>query len=62
VGAEEEVHAVRARGAGEAIEVGDVARARKVIRGGGAGAKKSNIVKATAAVILAVIQPISLQC
>jgi hypothetical protein len=33
VGAVEEVEAVGARGTGEAIEVGDVARAGKVVRG-----------------------------
>jgi len=60
VGAVEEVEAVGARGAGEAIEVGDVARAGKVVRGGAAGARKSNIVKASAAAILAAIQPLSL--
>jgi hypothetical protein len=66
VGAVEEVEAVGARGAGEAIEVGDaveagdIARAGKVVRGGAAGARKSNIVKDSAAAILAAIQPLSL--
>jgi hypothetical protein len=66
VGAVEEVKAVGARGPGEAIEVGDaveardIARAGKVVRGGAAGARKSNIVKASAAAILAAIQPLSL--
>jgi len=60
VGAVEEVEAVGASGTGEAIEVGDVARAGKVVRGGVAGARKSNIVKASAAPILAAIQPLSL--
>jgi len=66
VGAVEEVEAVGARGAGEAIEVGDaveagdIARAGKIVRGSVAEARKSNIVKASAAAILAVIQPLSL--
>jgi hypothetical protein len=66
VGAVQEVEAVGARGAGEAIEVGDaveagdITRAKKIVRGGVAGARKSNIVKASAAAILAVIQPLSL--
>ena len=60
MGAVEKVEAVGARGTGEAIEVEDNARAGEVVRGGVAGARKSNIVKASAAAILATIQPLSL--
>jgi len=66
VGAVGEVEAIVARGAGEAIEVrdaveaGDMARAGKVVRGAAAGARNSNIVKASTAAILAAIQPLSL--
>jgi hypothetical protein len=68
VGAVEQVEAVGARGAGEVIEVRDadaveardIARAGKVVSGGASGARKSNIVKASAGAILAAIQPLSL--
>ena len=66
MGAVGEVEVVVAMGAGEAIEVGDaveagdIARAGRVVRGGAAGARKSNIFKASAAAILAAIQPLSL--
>jgi len=65
-GAVDVVEAARARGVGQAIQVGDtvedgdIARAGKVVRGGVPGARKLNIVKASAAAILAVIQPLSL--
>jgi hypothetical protein len=55
-----ELEAVGARGAGEAIEVGDVGRAGKVVRGGVEGARKSNIVKASTPAILAAIKALSL--
>ena len=59
MGAVDEVEAIGARGTGEAIEVVDAARAGQVVRGGAAGARKSNIFKSSAAVILAAIQPLS---
>jgi len=43
-----------------AVEEVEARRAGKVVRGGEAGARKSNIVKASAAAILAAIQPLSL--
>jgi hypothetical protein len=43
-----------------AVEEVEARRAGKVVRGGAAGARKSNIVKASAAAILAAIQPLSL--
>jgi hypothetical protein len=64
VGAVDEVEAVGARGAGEPMEVGDgveagdIATAGKVVGAGAAGGRKSNIVKASAAAILATIQPL----
>jgi hypothetical protein len=54
-----EVEAVGARGAGEAIDVGDVGRAGKVVRGGVEGARKSNIVKASTPAILAAIKALN---
>jgi hypothetical protein len=44
----------------DTVEAGDIARAGKVVRGGAAGARKSNIVKASGAATLAAIQPLSL--
>jgi len=56
VGAVAEVEGVGGRGAGEAIDVGD---AVEVVWGGAAAARKSNIVKASGATILAAIQALS---
>jgi hypothetical protein len=61
-----EVKAISATGAGDAIEVadavksGDIARAWKVVMGGAAGTRKSNIVKAYGATILPTIHPMNL--
>jgi hypothetical protein len=66
VGAIQQIEAVGVWGAGEAlkvrdaVEAGDSVRVRKVVRGNVAGASQSNIVKASAAAILAEIQQISL--
>ena len=59
MGAVDEFEAIGGRGTGETIEVGDVARAGKAVMGGVAGARISNIVKASAAAIVAAIQPLS---
>jgi len=65
VGAVGEVEAVGARGAGEAMEVGDAVDAGGIVRAGivfwgdVAGARKLNVVKASADAILAVIEPFS---
>jgi len=62
LGAVEEVEAIEDRGAGEAIEVGDaveagdIARAGDIVKSGMAGATKSNILKASIAMIFAAIK------